>query len=126
MMRRIMMGVALLGAISLGACSSTQVAQVDTELAAAVTQAEAVTLELCSFQPTEATVMGVIAALFPGGAAINAVAQGVAQDICAAVAPAPVVAQLRRVRRGAAPLPAYVPEVDPKTGVVIQGKFVAK
>lgn len=121
--RRLMAGTALLaGALSLGACSSTQIAQVD----AAISQAQALTQNLCQFVPTVATVSGVIAALFPGGAAVSTIAAGVASDICSAVAAAPVVvpktASLARRATGPTPRPS-LPLVDPATGVTIRGNF---
>lgn len=113
---------ALAAGLSLGACSTTQLGQVDT----AASQAVAFTQNLCQFVPTVSTVTGIIAALFPGGGAINTVATGVAQDICQAISAAPPVvapaATLSR-RAVAGPMRASLPVVDPRTGVTIYGSF---
>ena len=114
-------------AISLGACSTTGgLNPLPVEIQTLASQTQAIAQAICAFEPTAATIGAVAASLFPGGGAIDTVANGVAQAICSAVAGTPVPATPVPVtisasgRKGAGYRSVYV------NGVSIEGQFVHK
>lgn len=75
----------------------------------------------CQFVPTIATVASIIATLFPGGSATEAIVGTVASQICSAVAASPAAASAR-LGATASPVPVYYPG----TTVEIHGTFESK
>ena len=90
-MRKLLFSSAIVSTLFLGACSSTGgIGTLPGEIQTLVGQTTAIAQAICAFEPTAATIGAVAASLFPGGGAIDAVANGVASAICAAVAGTPV------------------------------------
>jgi hypothetical protein len=123
-MRKILLSTALASTLFMGACSS--LGTLPVEIQTAVTQTQAIARAICAFEPTAATIGAVAASLFPGGGAIDTVANGVAAAICAAVAgtpvpttPVPVSITASSARGGAARGVSI-------NGVPIEGRFSSK
>ena len=101
MLRRLMLALPLLGAISLGGCATVFPSGTPT-----VAEIQSITVTVCGFLPTASTVANILA----NGNPIVATATAVANAICAAVVPTK-----------SARLRAIVPTVN---GVVVHGRFV--
>jgi outer membrane murein-binding lipoprotein Lpp len=112
-MKKILLATALCGTLVLGACASVQTAlnNLPAQITTVTSETQAIATAVCAFEPTAATISGVVAALFPAGGPINTVATGVAQAICNAV-----TAKSGKYG-GSAPMVA---------GVLIEGHFVTK
>ncbi len=81
-----------------------------------VIKVQALTVRLCAFEPTAATVAAILASLVPGAAPVTALVSQIAQSICSAVTAPKIVA----FGGGAPPLPPMV------NGVQIDGHFVRR
>lgn len=103
-MKRIIAGLAVAGALSLGGCGTT--GGLAGLSAASVQQ---LTVEICGYLPTAATV----AAIFASGNAAITTIEAAASAICAAVTPVAAGGRLR----GTTPTVA---------GVVVHGRFVTR
>ena len=112
-MKKLIITSALITTLAMGGCASVQTAlnNLPAQITTVTSETQAIAVALCSFEPTAATISGVVAALFPNGGAINTVATGVAGAICQAVT-------AKSVKLGGS-----VPMV---AGVIIEGQFVAK
>lgn len=110
MIKRIVVLAAALGTLTLGACSTLN--NLPVQITTAASQTQEIAKALCAFEPTVATVAGVIAALYPNGGAIATVASGAASAICDAV-----TAKSATLRSAAVPTVA---------GVIIEGRFITK
>lgn len=95
--------------LALGACSTTQTANIASEIS--LVQQAAVSA--CSFLPTTATVAAILSALIPGAAPIEQVAATTAQQICGAVSTVKLGGRL-----GGTSAPPTV------NGVPVHGRFV--
>jgi len=125
-------------ALSLSACSTTGgLNPLPVEIQTLATQTQAIAQVICAFEPTAATIGAVAASLFPGGGAIDTVANGVAKAICSAVAGTPVPATPVPVtisasgRKGAGYRSVYVNGVAGYksvyvNGISIEGQFMHK
>jgi outer membrane murein-binding lipoprotein Lpp len=112
--------------LSLIGCTSTGgLSNLPVEIQTLSSQTQAIAQAICKFVPTVATIGAVAASLFPGGGAIDTVANGVAAAICSAVAGTPVPATPVPVtisasaRKGGA-LKARI------NGIPIEGQFKTK
>lgn len=105
------LAVIALTAAAVAGCTTlpASVATIETEI-----QADA--SSLCQFEPTLATVAQIVTSLFPGAAAVEAIVQPVAQQICTAVVNAPIPAS---GKFGAAVV------YYPGTTIPIHGTFLA-
>ena len=123
-MKKILLSTALGSAFFLANCSSLP--NLPAEVTTVTSQVQAFAQALCQFEPTAATIGAVAASLFPGGGAIDTVANGVASAICAAVAGTPVpvtpvpVTITASARRGGAMKGVAI------NGVPVEGQFMHK
>jgi hypothetical protein len=110
-MKKLITAVLMAAAICLGGCASTGGTMSTADIQAFEDMIIADAVAVCKFEPTVATVAGLVAtAVVPGAAAITSVAAGLANSICASVT-------VKSAARGAV-LPPMV------NGVVIRGHFV--
>jgi hypothetical protein len=100
----------LTGSIALAGCSSLP--QLPAEITTVTSETTAIAEAVCAFEPTAATISGVVASLFPGGGAIDTVATGAAQAICQAVT-------AKGFKLGSTSPPMV-------GGIAIEGHFVSK
>ena len=114
-MRKFLASTVVAGSLLLGGCATTGTG-IDPitgqPIATEIANVQALAVQICAFQPTEATVAAILATLVPGAAPVATVITQAAQAICAAVA-----SPAGRLR-GAA-----WPEVN---GVPINGHFVSR
>jgi len=102
--------VVLSAAIGLGGCATTGGITPQT-VTNAITAIQTATTQACGFLPTAATVSGIVAALFGGGAlATETAIADIATKICTAVAPVKAGTAAGKTVRVA--------------GVVVHGRFV--
>jgi hypothetical protein len=93
MRKLLMLGAATVMAVSLGACATDPTTGLPTidqnTLNSVEAQIQTTAANVCKFEPTIASVAGVIASFVSAGAVVDLVNQA-AQSICTAVANAPV------------------------------------
>ena len=99
----------LCAALSLGGCATTGTGGT-TSVSSTAAQVQAAAVMVCGFLPTVASVSSILAALIPGGGAVEQLVASAADQICAAVLPAK-----------SGKLGAKVPTVH---GIVVHGRFV--
>jgi hypothetical protein len=121
MLRKILTIVVAAAAISLGACAHNGLPQPgagpapilaptgNPKFDAVVSEVQNYTAQACGYQPTAATITGILATFIPGAAPINSLVTQITTGICAAVTK-------KGFRRGG-PAPSY-------RGVKIQGTRV--
>ena len=95
--------------LALGACSTTQTANINAE----ISQVQQAAVAACSFLPTTATVAAILSALVPGAAPIEQIAATTASQICSAVSNVKLSGRLG----GAVAQPMV-------NGVPVHGRFV--
>lgn len=126
-MKKLLLSAALVGSLALGGCSTTGgLPQLPVEIQTLASQTQAIAQAICAFEPTAATIGAVAASLFPGGGAIDTVANGVAAAICSAVAGTPVPATPVPVTISAAAGKGGAMRGVSVNGVAVEGHFVSK
>lgn len=116
-MKRFLLAASAAAALSLGGCATTTTGTTTT-IATIEADVQSAAASACSFVPTIATVASIIATLFPGGSATEAIVGTIAAQICSAVAAVPVAASGR--------LGATAAVYYPGTMIPIHGTFVSK
>jgi hypothetical protein len=84
-MKKALISTALASTLFLANCSSTGLSNIPAQITTVTTQTQAIAQTLCQFLPTAQTIGQIAASLFPQGAPIETVANGVATAICNAV-----------------------------------------
>lgn len=122
-MKKVIISIALAGSVFLTSC--TGLGNLPVQINTLTSQTQAFAQALCKFLPTAQTIGAVAASLFPGGGAIDTVANGVAAAICSAVAGTPVPATPVPVSISAAAVHGQfgVARKVSINGVVIEGQF---
>lgn len=123
-MRKALLSTALVSSMFLASCSSLP--NLPVQITTLTSQTQAIAQAICQFLPTAQTIGAVAASLFPGGGAIDVVANGVASAICAAVAGTPVPATPVPVQLTAAAARHGVARKVAINGVIIEGQFAKK
>lgn len=124
-MKKLPLAFALVAGLSLASCATGTTTLTPATLTTTLTTVEndiiGFAQSLCSFQPSVATVEGIISTLYPGAALVTVPEQAIAATICGAVPPAAVVAAAKLSGRlGATPI------LYPGTNIVIHGTYVAR